>query len=198
MKKLFTLLLLCCSLSLSAQTAKSVLDKTASLCSAGAVQAKFTAKGARGNANGTIVAQGNKFTLHSNQATIWFDGKTEWSLVGGSDEVNVTEPTPKEIASMNPMNFVNIYRSGYQNTLKTIGSQYEVHLVATSKSKAIKEMYVVVDKATSKPRSIRMRTGNNDWTTITISSFQQLGKKGDGYFRFNRKDYPKMQIVDLR
>lgn len=198
MKKLIILLLALCCISVSAQTAKSVLDKTAALCSSGAVQAKFSAKGARGNSNGTLVAQGKKFTLQSSQATIWFDGKTEWSLAGGSDEVNVTEPTAKEIAGMNPMNFVNLYRSGYKSTLKTKGNQYEVHLVATSKSKAIKEMYVYIDKASSKPRSIKMRTGQKDWTTITVDSFKQLGKKPDAYFRFSRKDYPKIQVVDLR
>lgn len=198
MKKLIILLLALCSLNMNAQTAKSVLDKTAALCSAGAVQAKFTAKGARGNSSGTLVAQGNKFTLQSSQATIWFDGKTEWSLVGGSDEVNVTEPTAKEIAGMNPMNFVNLYRSGYKSTLKTNGNQHEVHLVATSKAKAIKEMYIYIDKSSSKPRVVKMRTGQKDWTTITVNSFQQMGKKADGYFRFNRKDYPKIQVIDLR
>ena len=198
MKKLIILLLALCSLNMNAQTAKSVLDKTAALCSAGAVQAKFTAKGARGNSSGTLVAQGNKFTLQSSQATIWFDGKTEWSLVGGSDEVNVTEPTAKEIAGMNPMNFVNLYRSGYKSTLKTNGNQHEVHLVATSKAKTIKEMYIYIDKSSSKPRVVKMRTGQKDWTTITVNSFQQMGKKADGYFRFNRKDYPKIQVIDLR
>lgn len=198
MKKLFTIMFVLCSLGLSAQTAKSVLDKTAALCTAGAVQAKFTAKGTRGNASGTLIAQGNKFTLQSNQSTIWFDGKTEWSLVGGSDEVNVTEPTDKEIAGMNPMNFVNLYRTGYKSDLKTVGSLHEVHLIATSKSKAIKEMYIYIDRSSSKPRTIKMRTGQKDWTTINVTSFQQLGKKADSYFRFNRKDYPKVQVVDLR
>lgn len=198
MKKLLTLLFTLCAMTLSAQTAKSVLDKTAALCTKGAVQAAFTAKAPQGSSTGTIVTQGSKFTLTSNQATIWFDGKTEWSLVGGSNEVNVTEPTAKEIASMNPMNFVNMYKSGYKSTLKTQSNGYEVHLVATSKSKAIKEMYVVVDKASYKPKTIRLRTNAKDWTTITVKSFATMAKKADTYFRFNKKDNPKVQVIDLR
>lgn len=186
------------TLGLSAQTAKSVLDKTAALCTKGAVQAKFSAVGGKGSATGTLVAQGNKFTLQSNQATIWFDGKTEWSLVSGSNEVNVTEPTAREIAQMNPMNFVNLYKSGYKSTLKTVGQNYEVHLTATSKSKSIKEMFITIDKNSSKPKIIKMRTGAKDWTTITVTSFTPLGKKSDAFFKFNRKDHPKIQVVDLR
>lgn len=198
MKKLLMILFAAFCLHSSAQTAKSVLDKTAALCSKGAVQVKFSAKAPQGNSAGTLVAQGNKFTLRSNQATIWFDGKTEWSLLGGSDEVNVSEPTPREVASMNPMNFINLYKSGYKSTLKTKGNIHEVHLTATSKSKGIKEMYVSIDKATSKPKTVKLRTGAKDWTTITVTSFTSTTKKADSFFRFNRKDHPNMQIIDLR
>lgn len=184
--------------TLSAQTAKSVLDKTAALYAKGAVQVAFTAKAAQGTSTGTLIAQGNKFTLKSNTATIWFDGKTQWSLYKNSDEVDLTEPTAKEIASINPMNFVNTYKGGYKSTLKTVGSTYEIHLTATSSSKSMKEIYVVVDKASSKPKSIKFRTKANDWTTITVSSFQSIAKKSDSYFRYNAKDNPGLQVVDLR
>lgn len=196
--RILTLLLALFTLGASAQNAKAILDKTAALCTQGAVQAKFTAKAPQGTSSGTLVAQGNKFTLQSGQASIWFDGKTEWSLIPGSGEVNVTEPTAKEIASMNPMNFVRLYKSGYKLAAKSSGSNYEVHMTATSKSKAIKEMYVYVDQKTYKPKTIKMRTGAKGWTTITVSSFAQQGKKADSYFRFNAKDHPKVQVVDLR
>lgn len=196
--KIILLLFALFSLGLSAQTAKSVLDKTAALCSSGAVQVNFTAKGARGNSSGTLVAQNNKFTLQSPQANIWFDGKTEWSIVSGSDEVNVSNPSAKEIASMNPMNFVNLYKKGYKSTLKTVGNNYEVHLVATSKSQAIKEMYIYVSKTSSKPILVKMRTGSKDWTSIVVNSFKTLGKQSDAAFKYNVKDHPGMKVIDLR
>lgn len=195
--RIIILLLALFSIGASAQNAKSILDKTAALCSSGAVQAKFTAKASQGVGSGTLVAQGNKFTLQSNQATIWFDGKTEWSLVSGSGEVNITEPTAKEIASMNPMNFVNLYKSGYKLSAKTVGIDYEVHLTATSNKKEIKEMYIVVSKSSYKPKVVKLRTGK-DWTVITVNSFNQIGKKPDSFFKFNAKDHPKAQIIDMR
>lgn len=198
MKNLLILILALFTLGASAQTPKQVLDKTAALCSNGAVQAKFTAKAPQGSNSGTLIAQGNKFTLKSNQATIWFDGKTEWSLVSGSGEVNVLEPTTKEIASMNPMHFVNLYKSGYKMTMKTAGDNYEVHLVASSNKKAIKEMYIIVDKKTYKPRIVKLRHNSKDWTSISVSSFTNLGKKSDSYFKFSPKDHPNTRVIDLR
>lgn len=195
MKKLLTLLLALFTLGASAQNAKQILDKTAALCNNGAVQAKFYVSG---SGSGTLVMQGNKFTLQSSEASIWFDGKTEWSLVNGSGEVNILEPSAKEIAQMNPMNFVNLYKSGYKYTSKTVGSNYEVHLTATSNSKSIKEAYIYVNKSSYKPTQIKIRTGSKNWMTIAVNSFSQIGKKPDSYFKFNAKDHPKTRVIDMR
>lgn len=198
MKNFILILFAIFSIGVNAQSAKQVLDKTAAVCSSGAVQAKFTAKAPQGSSTGTLVAQGNKFTLQSKDATVWFDGKTEWSLVAGSGEVNVINPSAKEIAQMNPMNFVNLYKSGYKQEIKTVGNNYEIHLTATSSSKPIKEMYITVNKSSYKPSVIKLRQGSKGWTTITVNSFTQLGKKPDSYFRYNAKDHPKTRVIDMR
>lgn len=65
--KLRSFLLLCAFTAMGAvaQTAKSVLDQTASVLSRGCVVANFTARGAMGNSNGNITVQGKKFVLTS-------------------------------------------------------------------------------------------------------------------------------------
>lgn len=193
--KILALLLALFSLGASAQNAKQILDKTAALCHSGAVQARFTIAG---SGSGTLVMQGSKFTLQSSEASIWFDGKTEWSLVKGSGEVNVLEPSAKEIAQMNPMNFVNLYKSGYKYSTKVVGANHEVHLLATSNGKSIKEAYIYVNKSSYKPVQIKIRTGSKGWMVINVNSFDQIGKKPDSYFKFSAKDHPKTRIVDMR
>ncbi len=186
------------TLGAMAQTAKSVLDKSASVLSKGAVALSFTAKGSFGASSGKITVQGNKFVLQSPQARIWFDGKTEWALAQGSDEVNVTTPSAKEIASMNPMNFLYLYKKGYRATLAEKQQKHEVHLVATNPKAAIKELFILIDKTSTYPTHVRLRTGDNQWTSIQIGSIQQLSKRPEAHFRFNAKDYPKVEVVDLR
>jgi hypothetical protein len=63
-------------LSLSAQTAKQVLDKTAAVVSAkSGAQASFAIKGDQMNSSGTIAIKGRKFHATTPQATVWFDGR---------------------------------------------------------------------------------------------------------------------------
>lgn len=185
------------SLGISGQTAKSVLDKTAARCTQGAVQVDFSAKAKQGTSTGTLVAQGNRFTLSSPEVNIWFDGRTEWSMVKGSGEVNVFNPSAKEIASMNPLNFINLYKKGYKMSMKTVGSNYEVHLVASSSKQSIGEMYLYINKQTYKPAIVKLRTGK-DWTAITIKNFKSLGQKPAAYFSYNAKDYPGVTVIDMR
>ena len=69
-------------LPLTAQTAKQVLDKTAAVVSAkSGTQASFSIKGDQMSASGTIAIKGRKFHATTPQATIWFDGKTQWTYL---------------------------------------------------------------------------------------------------------------------
>ena len=70
-----------------------------------------------------------------------------------------------------------------------------VHLTATDK-RSIQEMYITVNQKTYIPSQIRMRQ-QKGWTTIDISGFKQ-SKLSDGMFRFNSKDFPNAEVIDLR
>ena len=76
------------------------------------------------------------------------------------------------------------------------GGSYEVHLKADSKKSGIQEMYIVVNQKTSVPSQVRMKQ-QKGWTTIDISNFKQA-KLSDSTFRFNSKDFPDAEIIDLR
>ena len=96
MKKHFALimmLLLC--VGVHAESAKRILDKAAATVSnPGGVRAHFQMISKQfGNTNGEIAIKGKKFHATTAQATIWFDGKTQWTFVPENEEVNVTEPT---------------------------------------------------------------------------------------------------------
>ena len=196
---LVTLFTIHCSLFNSlagAQTAKQVLDKTAATVSnkTGA-SASFTIKGNNMNASGTIAIKGKKFHASTPQATIWFDGKTQWTYVKDNDEVNVSNPTDAELAAINPYNFIYMYKKGYTYTMTKKGGNFEVHLKATGK-KCISEMYILVNQKSYTPSQIRMKL-QKGWTTIDIKNFKKANM-ADGTFRFNSKDFPSAEIIDLR
>ena len=191
---LFTLL----PLSVSAQTAKQVLDKAAKVVSnKQGVTAKFTITSAgMGSMSGTISVKGKKFQATTSAAIVWFDGKTQWTYLKDNDEVNVSNPSEAELQAINPYNFINLYRNGFTYTMTTKGNSYEVHLTATNKKRNVQEMYITVNKSSYVPTQVKMKQ-KNGWTTINISNFK-AAKLNDNIFRFNASDYPHAEVIDLR
>ena len=188
-----------CSLFISpavAQTAKQVLDKTASVVAAkSGAKASFSIKADQMNTSGTIAIKGRKFHATTPQATIWFDGKTQWTYLKKNEEVNIANPSEAELAAINPYNFIYMYQKGYKYTMEKKNGSFIVRLTATDK-RGIKEMYITVNQKTYIPSEIRMRQ-QKGWTTISISGFTQ-SKIADGMFRFNSKDFPNAEVIDLR
>ena len=190
------LLALVTAIPTNAQTAKDVLDKTAATVSAkSGAQANFTISGQSMNASGTIAIKGRKFHATTPQATIWFDGKTQWTCMKNNDEVNVSNPTESQLAAINPYNFIYMYKNGYNYTMEKKGGNFVVNLKATGK-KSIQEMVLTIDQKSYTPSQIRYKTAKG-WTTIDIRNFKKA-KLADGMFRFNSKDFPKAEVIDLR
>ena len=180
-------------------TAKSILDKTAAVVGRkGGVSASFAVKGGKiaGTAKGSIAVKGSKFRAATQQAIVWYDGKTQWSYLKSTQEVSVTTPTEAQQAAMNPMKFITMYRSGYKLSYKSAGGNYQVTLTATNRSKAVSDVVVTVNAKTYVPSVVKMKTGGA-WTTVTISNFK-ASNMADSYFSFRAKDFPKAEVIDLR
>lgn len=192
---LITTALLCATTS--AQTARTVLDKAAAAITAKeGVKANFRTSGSYGNTSGTISIKGQKFHATTPQATIWFDGKTQWTYMKNNDEVNVSTPTEAQLQAINPYNFINLYKKGYASTLNKTGKDYVVHLTATSKERKIKELFITIDKKTYHPTQVKLLQGKK-WSIFDISDLKKQ-RIPDSQFRFNAKDFPTAEVIDLR
>lgn len=202
MKKLFiTLSFIICHLaigSVAAQSAKSVLDKCAATISAkDGVQASFQMKSTKmGDTSGTIAIKGKMFHASTSVATMWFDGKTQWTYLKSNDEVSVTNPTEAQLQAINPYNFINMYKKGFKYTMTKSATAYIVHLTATDKKRKVQEMFITVDKKSYAPTEVKILQGSQ-WTNFTITNLKKA-KLDDSMFRFNSKDFPQAEVIDLR
>lgn len=180
-----------------ATQAKKILDKTSAIVGRkGGASASFSmTSGKYGNASGTVAIKGNKFCAKTAQAIVWFNGKTQWTYLKKSNEVNVSTPTQAQQMSMNPYTFINIYKTGYTLGMKKVSGNYEIHLTAQNQKRTIQEMYVTIDK-NYQPKQVKMRQGAS-WTTISISNFKAQNQS-DKTFTFNLKDFPSAEVIDLR
>lgn len=207
MKKILILLLLSVfGLNLSAQTARQVLDAAAAKLQKGGVSANFQAttyKGltANGTTTGTIQTQGSKFKITSGGMTTWYDGKTQWTMLTGSGEVNVSAPTASEAAKMNPYAFINMYKSGYALSMKSATYNgracKEITLSASNKGAAFQRVLITVDSSNT-PVCVRAKDSKGNWMRFRISNIKTGQRISDATFRFDKKKYPKIEVIDLR
>ncbi len=182
----------------NATEARKVLDKTASVVSnKGGAQANFTLSGRKSSAiSGTIAIKGSKFNARTKEAIVWYDGKTQWSWLKSTNEVNISTPTEAQRMKMNPYTFITMYKQGYNLSMSTQGKNYVVHMVAQNKQRTVQEVYLTISKQSYVPSQIKMREGQK-WTTIDISNFK-TANLSNSTFTFNAKDFPKAEIIDLR
>ena len=201
MKRTYLLLLiLFLSVSLSAQKdkqAREILDKTTNaLQQAGGIRATFG-----GTGNGTLLLKGNQFYLNSGGIQSWFDGKTQWSYLESSEEVNVSNPTPEELQTINPYALLSIYKNGYNykyaGTKSRNGKQgFEVILTPENKQD-ITSITLFVSQ-TYQPLYIKVEQNNKSANEIIVTSYQTNQPLDNATFKFDKKKFPNAEVIDLR
>lgn len=195
------------SINASAQTAREIMDRAASkLEKAGGMQVSFETTMFSGTkeqstTRGTIQISGQKFCVASQGADVWFDGKTQWTLLAGSDEVNVTAPTKEQVQKMNPYYFVNLYKSGY--TLQNSRSSYQgkgvhkVDLTATSRGAEIQRMTILLSDDYT-PLNVRLKDKKGNWMRFRISSLKTRQSFSAATFQYKESNHPGVEVIDLR
>lgn len=182
-----------------AQNATQILDKVAATLNAsGNVKVGFSLN-VDGNAGtGYIKLQGKKFVVNMGGSITWFDGKTMWTYVKENEEVNVTNPSAAQIAKMNPYAFVSFYKKGYTAAMgKSSASEHEVVLTGKEGS-AYSSVVLRINKKSNLPQSISMTTSKGSNISISCNSFLNNQKYTDATFKFDKKKYPKAEVIDLR
>jgi len=190
--------------------AKEWLDKSsAAFSKAGALSLSFTLN-IRDVPNkfsesfdGMLDLKGTKFHLNTPDNEIWFDGKTQWLLQKGYDEVQISEPSEQEAQALNPALILNIYKQGCN--YKYLGEKtekgrkvQEVALFPQAKESEMTRIVLQIGVADNLPAKIHIFYKNKMEIVIHINKYQKNATFPDSYFVFNPKNYPDVEIIDLR
>lgn len=204
---LFTVWMLFLTIPTVAQQpdARDILDRAAdAFRREGGVKITFSVRAPEGNTNGSIRLKGDKFLLETEGVTTWFDGRTQWSYLASSDEVNVSEPTPEELQSINPYSWLSLYKQDYKLKVAKTGNAlddtaYKVVMNATKRSQDMQCIILYIEKGSFRPLKLSMvQRGSKDAAVVFINSYQTGKNYDDSLFVFDRKAYPTAELVDLR
>lgn len=197
-------LVLSCSAIYTQAQANSYLDKVVEqLQNAKGITADFTLQGEANSGlsmKGSIKMQGKMFTITTNDLTSWYDGKTMWSYAPCIDEVNITTPTTRELAEINPYILLDNYKQSY--TVKELKSEQKGErqflLTPTKRNTAIAQIVLTIATANNAPISFEITDNSNRKVLVAITNYNDKVSLPASTFKFDGKQYPQATIIDLR
>ena len=201
MKRLLTIgMLILLPYYLGAQTdrkAEEVLDKALSeLSKTSGIRADFA-----GTEQGFLLLKGEKFYLNSDGIQSWYDGKTQWSYVADTEEVNISHPTQEELQAINPYLILMRYKTDFDYNYKGTQTRNGVkghEIVLTPKHSGNREVIRVFISHSHQPLAIKVEQDGRTMSEINVIKYQTNQKLEDGMFRFNKSLYPNAEIIDMR
>ncbi|MGK7391579.1 MAG: LolA family protein [Candidatus Cyclobacteriaceae bacterium M2_1C_046] len=214
MKKFYFLaiVLLGVAVSSNAQYDKKALDKleamSAKYKNAGAYRSDFVyslindVENMQEDYEGTITVKGDKFILELDEQEIYNNGVTVWTYLPGINEVNIDNYNPVE-NEITPSKIYTAYKEGYKYIYlgedKVDGESVSViDLIPDDKdSQFFKIKLLISNKDNSLVGWTIFDKGGNKYR-YRISDYTPNVKIEDKDFEFNPKNYPGVEVIDLR
>ena len=201
MKRLFTFWMLALlPFCISAQTdtkAAEVLDNVLEdLSKSSGIRVDFG-----GSETGFLLLKGEKFYLNNGNIQSWYDGKTQWSYLADTEEVNISHPTQEELQGINPYLILMRYKSDFNYAYKGNGTRNGVkghEIILTSKHSEHSDIIRVFVTTTYQPLAMKMEQNGHTLSEINVISYKINQKLEDGMFKFNRSLFPNAEIIDMR
>ncbi|MFA9212240.1 MAG: outer membrane lipoprotein carrier protein LolA [Candidatus Methylacidiphilales bacterium] len=151
---------------------------------------------------GNIVIKGNKFRLDIAGQTIICDNKTQWTYSKEINEVNIQHYKPKE-GVMKLDDIFTMYSKGFVSRIAEVvkenGRELTViELAPKDKKKNYFKIKLYIEKNNQQIVRSVIFDKNGSIHTYTITNQIPNIKFEDGYFTFNPKKYPGVEINDMR
>lgn len=163
-----------------------------------AVEAIFSITHGNVKSGGQITVAGSRFKLLTPELSTWFDGKTQWTYSPSALEVNISEPTPEELAQINPFEIIGSLQKNFSpRRLQSSDNTDKIELTPNEASDYLK-LVITFNASTHFPIEIVFTATDHSVTTISISSLKKIKEPAPSTFRFNQKIYPGVETIDLR
>ena len=122
-----------------------------------------------------------------------------WTVDPASKEITLTKIDPSNNAITPQKLFTNFYDKDFLYKLNSDAKGVqEIELTPTDKSKLFHKVVIFINKATQSITSTKIFEKAGNRYTYTVSGMNTKGVIPDATFVFNQKNYPGMELVDLR
>lgn len=198
------------SLGKSDVAAKKILDNvSAKFKTYHSVKANFTLKiensagKLEGTKSGVVYMKGPEYRVTVSDQEMYSDGKTIWAYDHSANEVQITTYDPSASTISPQKMFTNFYDKDFLYKLNSETRQgnktiQEIELTPVDKTKPFFKVLVSIDKNSKNITSTKVFEKNGNRYIYTINNMQTNINLPESLFAFNAKDYPNVEVVDLR
>ncbi|HNH21628.1 MAG TPA: outer membrane lipoprotein carrier protein LolA [Ferruginibacter sp.] len=194
------------SMGSSDPEAKKILDAvSAKFKTFKSVQSKFTLKienssnKVMGTKSGTVYMKGTKYRINVTGQEIFCDGSNVWTVDKAAKEITINKLDPSNNTITPQKLFTNFYDKDFLYKLNSDAKGVqEIELTPIDKSKLFHKVIVYINKATQTITATKVFEKAGNRYTYTVSGMDTKSIIPDTQFVFNQKNYPGMEIVDLR
>lgn len=150
--------------------------------------------------SGNILLKSNLFYINMGDILVWFNGKTQWTLMKENNEVSIIEPTEQELAEVNPVAILSALKAKSNVRFSKTKSEqlYIVELLPKQKNADIQFAEIKIQKRNNQLVSMKMIQKNGTTSTIVMSNYKTGIKTTPANFQFDKTKFPKVSVNDLR
>jgi outer membrane lipoprotein carrier protein len=151
--------------------------------------------------SGVLLVSGDKYRLTAAGQTVICDGKTVWTYIKESNEVQVNDMDNKE-ESLTPSKLLGSYNENYTATIikdkdNTDPNVEAVQLVPNT-AKTFSKAILLVDKTKKQVKGFKLFDKNGNIFAYTVTKFQTDVPTTASDFSFDASKFPGVEIIDMR
>ena len=187
--------------------AKGILDKlSAKTKSYSTIKADFTysmvnkTDGVNETQNGKIDIKGNKYVLSIQGQDIISDGKTIWTYLKESEEVQINSISEDDEGAINPNKIFTLYEEGFKyqfveekNNIQTVNLYPK-----DANEKPYHRIALFIDKLKGEISEVKIHGKDGTLTTYKIKKFTPNTAISEAHFTFDKTKHPNVEVIDLR
>ncbi|MDD5571615.1 MAG: outer membrane lipoprotein carrier protein LolA [Bacteroidales bacterium] len=150
---------------------------------------------------GTLIIKGTKYCLEIAKQKVFSDGKTVWTYLKDSKEMQINNPSNDDEA-INPQSIFTLWEKGYRYKLikEEIQGGVSVQIIdlIPIKGKSYFKVRIIIDKLKKQISKAIVYDKNGNIYTYKVNKFNTNVNANDASFTFNKANYPGVEVIDLR
>ncbi len=150
---------------------------------------------------GVLLVKGDQYKLDIAGQKVIMDGETSWTYISEANEVQINSVEEDE-NSLTPTKLLTSYSEDYKskliNEITKDGRALYVIELKPNTEKSFTDVELQVDKELYRIMKIAIRDKSGNTFSYMVNKFETNVAVKDTDFTFNAKDYPGVEVIDMR